>query len=271
MLFGRAVLFIAVLLAISRVTLAAEPTTAPAARAGGTPTSNSVSGSKLRAWFADLAAGDSAVRDNAYSELLGLARQDLPALREVVEQSRPVAPSQAGALREVVTHVYLSGETYDAEPRAGFLGLLMPTLDSVEVQRGEAGEGMIQRRAPTGVPIDFRIPGFCGFRALREGDVLLAIVSPVARPLPDWRALSPAVRAFAAGKVITFEVLRQGAVLKVPVKLDAFPLVAGENAWLNEILPARDAAAEAYWNEQFAPLVEDRVSLTGSHGMPRDG
>ncbi len=271
MLYSRAPLVFTLLLTACLVTLAAEPATAPARRSEASLATQPVSEFTLRHWFADLADGDAVIRERAYSQLLGLTRQDLPGLRQVVEQSRPVEPAQAGALREAVFHVYLSGETYEAEPRSGFLGLLMPTLDSVEVQRDtERAVGVdVDPRVTTGVPVDFRIPGFCGFRALREGDVLLAIVSPAQRQLTDWRALSPAVRTFAADDVITFEVLRQGVVMKVPLKLDAFPLVAGENVWLNEILPARDAAAEAYWTENFAPLLHDRMSSLRSPDAPR--
>ena len=246
------------------------PTTLPS-QSSGKPASEA----SLQTGFNDLAASDAAVRERAYSALLGLTRDDLPALHRIVERNRPVAPSQRGALREIVTHVYLSGEPYPGEVRSGFLGLLMPMLDSVEVRRPEqpdeftindnAGEAGLRPAPSTGVPIEYRIPGFCAFRALREGDVILSIVRPMPKRLHEWNDLSPTIRRFRAGDTITFEVLRQGKVLEVPVTLDALPLVATENAWMSEILPARDAAAEEYWNTHFAGLVEDRASASIPH------
>jgi hypothetical protein len=236
-------------------------------------------------WFNDLAASDAAVRERAYDAMLGMTRPDLPALRRIVERARPVAPSQRGVLREIVTHVYLSGEPYPAEPKSGFLGLLMPTLDSVEVRRDDKGDDddagapappppgiinindviggpLLQIAASTGVPIEYRIPGFCAFKSLREGDVVLGIVRPVPRRLREWGELSPTIMRFRAGEMVTFQVLRQGKVLEVPIKLDARPLVPNENAWMTEILPAREAAADDYWAQNFAPLVEDHASAS---------
>jgi hypothetical protein len=194
-------------------------------------------------------------------------------LRRIVERAKPIAPSQRGPMREIVTHVYLSGEPYPAEPRAGFLGLLIPALESVDIQREQQrpppgiinindviGIQLLQVAANTGVPIEYRIPGFCAFKSLREGDVIVSIVRPVPRRLREWGDLSPTIRRFRAGETVTFQVLRQGKLLEVPVTLDALPLVATENAWMTEILPAREAAAEEYWATTFVPLVEDHAS-----------
>ncbi|HEV2294542.1 MAG TPA: hypothetical protein VGR35_11860 [Tepidisphaeraceae bacterium] len=231
--------------------------------------------SQLQALFQDLAASDAAARDRAFSALLDLTRADLPALRKVVERARPVAPSQAGALREIVTHVYLSAETYDCEPRIGFLGLILPALESVEVPLPEAPAALEENglveigRANTGVPIDYRIPGFCAFRALREGDVVLGVTAPVQRRMRDWGELTRGIQSFPAGRRITLQVLRRGAVLNVPLTLDAKPLLAlGERTWSEVVLPAREAAAEKYWAQHFAPLIDERapeVSSAGSH------
>jgi hypothetical protein len=227
-----------------------------------------VADAKLQAWFNDLGASDAAVRDRATTAMLDLTRDELPALRRVVERSRPVSPSQLGALRDIVAHVYLSAEIYDCEPRIGFLGLILPTLDSVDVPRpgdenvAKLHEGVILfGRTSTGVPVDYRIPGFCAYRALRDGDVVLGILHPIARPLRDWTQLTYSIKAFPAGEQLTLEVLRQGTILKVPLTLDAKPLVANDQVWSSVVLPAREAAAEAYWVEHFAPLMgEDRVS-----------
>ncbi len=234
------------------------------------PATQPIADAKLQALFNDLAASDAAARDAALGELLALTRAELPGLRRVVEQSRPVAPSQAHALRDVVNHVFLSGETYNAEPRVGFLGLGMPTLDSVEVPRvGERPDppnapGLA--RANTGVPVEHRIPGFCAFRTLRDGDVILAIMKPTPRRLRDWNELTYAVRTFRAGETITLQVLRQGTILSVPVTLDATVLVPHPDVWHQVLLPKREAAAEAQWNEHFAPLMEQQVLTTTADG-----
>jgi hypothetical protein len=282
MLFRRVPLLAAsVAASVTLVTLADEPAIVlelpapvatteetPATTKPSRPATQPASASTLQRQFADLAHADGAVRDRAFAGLLCLTRDDLPALRRVVEQARPVAPSQAAALRDLVAHVYLSDEPYAGEPRAGFLGLLIPTLDSVDVRRAEQPEvfeitdnaqnGGIRALPSTGVPIEYRIPGFCAFRALREGDIVLGIVKPTLRRLRDWSELSMSVRSFRAGETLTLEVVRQGVVTTVPVTLDARPLVPAESIWQDEILPAREAAAQAYWNEHFARLVDER-------------
>lgn len=230
------------------------------------PATQPVPEAKLQALFDDLAASDAAVRDRALSAMLNLTRGELPGLRNVVERSRPVAPSQAGALRDVVSHVYLTGVIYDCEPRIGFLGLILPALDSVEVPRPDAPPALENNglrpvpQVSTGVPIEHRIPGFCAFGALRDGDVVLGVVHPVERSMRDWGELTNTIRAFGAGRKITLEVLRQGSIRNVPVMLDAAPQLANQRDWDDVMLPARESAAEAYWNEHFAPLVEQRIS-----------
>lgn len=244
-----------------------RPTTLPATQTVARPATQPASPSQLQVWFDDLAASDAVVRERAYSELLGLARQDLPALREVVERSRPVAPSQAAALRDVVTHVYLSGEPYRAE-KSGFLGVMQSAeLYSVEVPGedligADAGNAREQIGPRTGVPIAVRLPGFCAFRALREGDVVLGIVEPLRRPMSDWNEFTLAVMSFPAGQTVTFELLRGGRLIRVPIRLDARPADARprEPRWVDQVIPERAARAEAYWAQQFQPLVEDRVS-----------
>jgi hypothetical protein len=247
-----------------------RPTTRPSR-----PATQPVSETALEALLKDLAAPDGAVRDRAFARMLHLTRVDLPALRRTAERSRPLAPSQAAALHDVVGHVFLSDEPYVGHPGAGFLGLLIPALDSVDVPRpdepdqaADASRDVIEidrrvlplERAHTGVPIEYRIPGFCAFRALREGDVVLRIVTPVPRRLRDWPELSMAVRGFPAGATIQLEVVRQGVTMNVPVTLDARPIVSPESDWQEEVLPTREAAADGYWNEHFAPLVDDRAT-----------
>ncbi len=264
--FTVASLFALLVIGSGRVNAAAEPATQPAIPPA-TPRAP-VAAETLAGWFDDLAASDAAVRDKAFSALLFLHRHDLGTLRAVVEKGRPVAPSQAAVLHDVVTHVYLTGETYDADPRAGFLGLLFPLVESVEVPGADANpkanaDANDIDPAPTrrGVPIENRLPGFCAFRMFRDGDVVLGIVDPMPRRLRDWSELSLTVQTFRGGQTITFEVLRRGQLLEVPIQLDARPVNPNERTWADDIIPSREAAAEEYWNERFLPLVEDRISL----------
>lgn len=236
------------------------------------PATQPVVEAKLERWFNELGASDAAVRDGALGELLQLTRAELPGLRRVVERAGPVAPSQAHALRDAVNHVFLSGEVYPAEPRVGFLGLGIPTLDSVEIARaGEpphAPDAPGPARASTGVPVQYRIPGFCAFSALRDGDVVVAILKPIPRRLRDWIELTYSIRAFPAGQTLTLQVLRHGIIMNVPVTLDATRLVPNQDVWHDVILPKREAAADAYWKEHFAPLVDEPVKEV-SMAQPR--
>src|SRR5438874_9217234 len=67
----------------------------------------------IRRWFEQLGDPDPVVRDSARQNLMGLPRSDLAELRRVIIENRPLAPAQATALREIVTHVYLASQRYD--------------------------------------------------------------------------------------------------------------------------------------------------------------
>jgi len=254
---------------LERLQILVEPGQRPAPRpttqAVARPATQPASPAQLQTWFKDLAASDAVARERAYSALLGITRQDLPALRDIVERSRPIAPSQGASLREIVTHVFLTGEPYEAEAKAGFLGVMQPLLLSVEVPGDQGQDGDEPLPPPrTGVPIEYRLPGFCGFQSLRDGDVVLGVVAPVERPLREWNELSVTIMTFRAGETVTFEILRGGRVIRVPVRLDTRPAAANARGIgppePAEVLPARTAKAEEYWTEHFAPLIEDRIS-----------
>ncbi len=117
-------------------------------------------------------------------------------------------------------------------------------------------------RATSGVPIENRLHGFCAFRWLREGDVVLAMTTPLVRRFQSWDDLSRTVRMHGAGVTVTFEVLRQGRVLEIPIRLDARPADA-DTTWQDKTHRQRAGAAEAYWMEHFSTLVENRVSSSG--------
>ena len=247
----RRVVSLVVLAAFAAPAALAAPATQPATR----PTTQSTSpGAQLGTWFAELADPDADVRASALTKLLSISRADLDALRAVVEQAKPVAPAQAAALHDVIVHVYLSGDPFEADPNAGFLGVRPLREDAFEaLQLGN------DPAADVGVPVGERLPGFCGFQGLRGGDVILGVLGPRATRLARWMELRDYVSRSAPGETLTFEVLRQGRVMKVPIKLDPRPLAATDNINLTrmgDLLAERAARAEAYWAKVFKPLIE---------------
>jgi hypothetical protein len=226
-----------------------QPTTAPATR----PASDLVS---IRQHLARLASDNFGVRESARIALMGLERSALPTLREAVKQSLPLEPSQAVVLREIVAQVYLTGDKYEiAEGEQGFLGITLPDTMLVE-DRGLLTLGR-------GVAVVSRVPGFCAYRMLQNGDVLLSMTfgaTTVEFNRPD--DLSTSVRAVRAGQTITFEVLRQGAILRLPITLDPRPAAPdniGSLQWLREFNNRRADAVEEYWSKDFAPLLGEQL------------
>src|SRR4051812_35062284 len=80
-----------------------RPTSAatPPSQASRTPTTNERR-AQMHEWFAALAHRDPQEREQARQSLLSLVRDDLPALQKLVEDSRPLTPSQAAALHDIV-------------------------------------------------------------------------------------------------------------------------------------------------------------------------
>lgn len=231
--------------------------------------------------FAGLADDDAAVRESARAELLGMERRHLPVLKQVVERTRPLVPSQVVGLRSIVTHVYLAGDPYPSDPGAGFLGVRMyativnlpklatpppPQADAEDVEAAEPGAGLLPDGAGmeeflVGVVIAERIPGFVGARMLREGDVVIGLPDRAAMLLDTPSAFTEAVRATRPGDAVNLLLLRRGRLVKVAVPLDPRPLAAdqGRLEAMDLLDRERRKRAEAYWREQFAPLLSERV------------
>lgn len=220
-----------------------------AARAPDPPATQPAS--PVEAAFNRLASRDPEERQSARFELMGLSRQDLPELRRLVDTHRPLAPGQISALPEIVQHVYLTGEPYQPDSRSGFLG----------VQLGKSSITLEDESEPAdnGVVIVSRMPGFVAFRVLQDGDVILGVKEKPDKPFRTRDDLSECIRQFDAGATVNLEVLRGGKLLIVPLKLGQRPMWAGgfESA---QILQQRDERAEAYWQKEFAPLLEEGVS-----------
>lgn len=240
--------------------------------------------------FAELADSDADVRESARAALLAIERRQLPVLKQVVARARPLLPSQAAVLRGIVTHVYLSGEPYDAEPDLGFLGVRMqPTavnLQQLQRAAGERGEfdfdpdAVVEPGEPPppppvpipdvgerfglprmGVVIVERIPGFVGARLLRDGDVIVGLADRPGLQFTTAADFTEAVRNTRPGRPVHLLLLRRARLMKVSVPLDHRPTAAGHinNGPMDELDRFRRGKAEAYWRDAFAPMLAEGV------------
>jgi hypothetical protein len=224
--------------AAGRTATTAPAATRPAERLG-----------TIKAMLADLSADRSATREAARVALMGLKRDELPLLREAVKQSLPLAPDQVTVLRDIVAQVYLSGDIYATDGgERGFLGIHLPYYGHPE----ERSLLSMER----GVAVVSRVPGFCSYRMLQDGDVLLAMETPGGKiEFSTNEQLIEAVTGARAGDTVTFEVLRQGRILNVSIRLDKKPLNLITPAQIDEFSGRRADEAEELWQRDFAPLL----------------
>jgi hypothetical protein len=201
----------------------------------------------IKAMLAELSADSSATREAARVALMGLKRQELPLLRQAVQQSLPLDPDQIAILRDIVTQVYLAGDMYETEAGdRGVLGVHLPNYLHPE----ERSLLSMER----GVAVVSRVPGFCSYRMLQDGDVLLAMETPGGKiEFSSNEQLIEAVTSVRAGDTVTFEVLRQGRILNVPITLDKKPV--NLNSQLEEFSGRRADEADELWRRYFAPLL----------------
>jgi hypothetical protein len=200
-----------------------------------------------------LASEDAAQREQARVDLIGLGRADLPVLRQAIRSLREMEPSQTAVLRDIVTHVYLTGEPYSTEG-GGFLGIRLPHPFKPEEQSLLSLE--------RGVALITRFPGFCAFRMLRDGDVILSVTEESRIELKTPDQLIEALKSVRPGQTITFEVVRQGQIVNVPITLDRRPINLQNS--VEEFLADRARAADKVWDRDFAPLLENRPVVSDS-------
>ncbi|HEX2971502.1 MAG TPA: hypothetical protein VHP11_04180 [Tepidisphaeraceae bacterium] len=221
----------------------AQSTTQPAGRMAA----DAARAQQIRRWLGELADPQASVRDRAREELMGLKVKELTLLRAAIQEAKTLEPSQTAALREIVTQVYLASQSYERSDK-GFVGVVMSRISGRE-------PGM-------DVVIESRLPGFSGYRWLRDGDAILDIQE---RPMPQpmgQLAFTNAISALKPGTVVHLKVLRQGKEIRVPVRLDARPAMKlDEDAEdyqlrIEEMVEERGAEAETYWRENFASLVD---------------
>jgi len=220
---------------------AEQPTTAPAARLDAVK----------RIWIG-LDDPDPGIREKSRQKLYTIGRDDLPALKLALEFFRPLDASQIALAKDAVTHVYLRGESYDHSDE-GFLGIRM-LRNPVE-----GGDEVV---------IEERIPGFCSYSALQDGDAILDIEErPLRQPVQriEFQAM---IKSLRPGTEIHLKARRNGQELRIPIKLDGWPVdrdAIGAGVFDPVMIVGRRAeAAEKYWKENFAPVVEEKEKVTGA-------
>jgi hypothetical protein len=225
------------------------------------PTTQPIPPKKLaavRVMLNHLASDDANQREKARTDLMGLTRSDLYTLREAMRVSRPLQPSQITVLPDIVSHIYLAGETYVDDPAGpvtdkGFLGIRLAQYLRPEDRALLAID--------KGVAVVGRIPGFCAFRMLQDGDIILSIVEQQGVELNKPDDLIDAVKSVRAGQSITFEVIRHGRIIQVPITLDRRPpSLDGGQFVIDQFISERARVTADLWEREFAPLLQDKVS-----------
>jgi hypothetical protein len=225
----------------------------------------------VQQWLSDLASADASLREKARDGLMGLRSTDLPALQAAVTRARPLLPSQRAALHEIVMQVYLTEQSYPSDPQSGFLGVSLAEVLVDLTAANAADPGNVAREALRaadaqsrgGVLIIRRIPGFCGFRSLQDGDVVIGLEDGEHRgravaPMRTADDLHNGILGRRAGQKVRLHVLREGQVRVVPVTLDAKPVdIEGVGAF-EQTVQEREALAEQYWQKTFVPLLGDQ-------------
>jgi hypothetical protein len=216
----------------------------------------------LRVWFKQLSDPRPDVREHARISLLTIPRARLVDLKTVVTESRPLSAAQAVEIRQIVEHVFLSGESYLSEPRGrGFLGVQLAEISVPESENsGTTNDGA--ERDITRVMIASRFPGFNAYAMLRDGDVLVSIVGSNT-PLTGFRDLQQAMIGADPGTIIELEVQRAGRLIRVPVRLSPRPIFLKDANQAMENSTAfgveREDAANKYWEENFAKLLDQQT------------
>jgi hypothetical protein len=204
------------------------------------------SGKLLREWVGQLGSDDSQIRENALDHLMQLTKDDLPALRSAAIAQAPLMPGQIAAIHQVVTEVFMAGESYRVDPDSlgGFVGL---HWDSPMDQ------------GTVGALVGERLPGFPAARALRSGDLIVGFADWPTIKITGHGDFAQVVRSLLPGQTVRLEVQRNGRLIVVPIVLDFIPVDAPADpavaeTWLRNWLADRAAKAEDFWNRQFAVI-----------------
>jgi hypothetical protein len=247
------------------------------------PTTGPTSDATLRRLFLQLSNPDPKLRDQAKIDLMGFTAADLPALRQIAADNAPLSPQVIWALHEIVVQVFLADEKYkdlnNADCNAAtavspyfFLGVRWPQR-SIQVD-------------PTirlGAEIDERLPGFPSFRFLRTGDMILGIYFDSDLPIsltPNCDMLIKTIQMHPLRQQIVLQVLRDGEIITVPVKMSPRPFEAGppagapvngpqpnNEASMDTFMGSRQKRADTYWRLNFDALVDPHSDATASNPL----
>jgi len=215
----------------------------------------------LKKALLQLSDRDPAVRDAAREQLMGMSPTDLPVLRTDVEQAGPLPPGSVQALREVVTHVYLAGENGDRDTAKGFMGISM--VD--DLQSAYSDDDQNDSGLPLGVVVQMRLPGFDAYRALRDGDIILAIAidGTEAIRVHSTQKIIAIISTLAPGQRVRLEVIRNGRHIGTTLTLNPKPPeLDGNQPGISpdDYRQAQEDKAHAFWLARFAPVVDPSIS-----------
>jgi hypothetical protein len=189
--------------------------------------------------------------------LMNLSRGDLPTLRNIVTEMRPLAPAQLTTLRDIVIHVFLATEPMRGNRQSGFLGVQLAPFSPGDDSNPDD-------TAAPGVVILDRMPGFIAFKMLQNGDMIIGITEAPAKPIRTVEDLSSVIGDVPAGQTVHLQIIRGGQSIQVPVKLDARPEWVGARQFpginVQDSLEDRTQRAEEFWQQNFASLVDAGVS-----------
>jgi len=235
----------------------------------------------IRRWFDQLADADPAVREDAADNLMRLNRDDLPLLRSVVKDELPLAPNQVDLLPGIVSQIYLSGEEYEIQPGAGFMGIRMFAVDitahppqaaalpapphaRAAAAPSVAADGT--KPSAVGIRVENCIPGFCAGGVLHPGDIIVSLAGSADLGFANSEVFSEGIRAFGPGATVHLQILRHGQLREIALTLCPRPaatLAAEINPGpMLALTQEREQASDRYWDENFAPLLKEEVSST---------
>ena len=261
--------------------LALQPAAAPSTRPAETAAWPSAA--FVGRLVANLGDADAEVRGAARRALLGLTVDDLPLLEQALRDRPPAAESTPVSLvvRETLANAYLrrakrayhhledTGEVGGGgEGRAvrAFLGIgLPPSWEDFDPYGRDGSDAL-------GVTVLRTLPGFNAYEALAAGDVLVGIeAGGQSYPLAGRQSLLGVLGSLRPGDAVTFRVVRGGALLRVPFRLDRAIETQTDPDWQPLAAGAAREAAQA-WQTTFAPLLEPQTATAAAPATrPTDG
>ena len=201
----------------------------------------------LAHWLTLLNSREPALRSEGRQQLMGESTADLEQLRRLLT-AKPCPPAQVDALEDVVTYVVARANIgATADSGKPFLGVEFADDDFSIVTQDQ--------QRPCGVPIR-PLPGFVSYRYLQDGDVIIGLGTGKDLKLtPTREDFAPALSNYSAGDKITLHVQRGGNLMDITLTLDRRPTDTLNGADTQERAANAQMVAEAYWTQQFRPLL----------------